>query len=138
MTNNPIDCVTACRKATLLACAEQCEEASGPDRELMYAAFDACLSRTAPSRPGTVTWTREWLRFQKLVNAEAWIDTAKMLIPAGHTFGLYPGGENLRLAQVWHVGRSYCGFGIDIPEARSPHDALALTASSLRAIAAAL
>lgn len=49
----------------------------------MYAAFDACLSRSEPSRPGTVTWTREWLRFQKLINAEAWLDAAMTLVPEG-------------------------------------------------------
>lgn len=65
----------------LLALADRVEKLTGPDREVMYEAFDACMSRRESSREGVIAWSREWLAFQKLVNAEAWLNAAMMILP---------------------------------------------------------
>lgn len=125
----------------LLALAEEAEKLTGPDRETMHAAFDACMSRTVPSGPGMVTWTREWLRFQRLVNAEAWLDAAMSLVPTKPFPELRPGKwwwsvDNLGCDA--HVAYENHDAGIPEYSACAATPALALCAAALRAQAEAL
>lgn len=123
-------------KAKLLALAEAVEKLTGPDREVMYAAFDACLPRTVPSEPNVVVWTREWLRFQGLVNAEAWLDSAMMLVPANSLWnvGTDIDGPYARVlppvGNGWTNSKEHYALAATMP--------LALLSSALRAQAEAL
>lgn len=63
-------------------------------------------------------------------------DAAATLMPEGHRHQVWHPEEGGVRVQVWREGTSYCGYGIDIPEALAATEAAAMTAAYLRAIVA--
>ena len=68
------------------------------------------------------------------------LDAARSLVPEGWEWRHWRQIEPLDPAHVgwtkvatWHPTRSYCGFGVDVPEAIARTLELALTAAALRA-----
>ena len=113
--------------AEIVRLAERVEQATGPDRELdvrislalsgvSYSDTDVADLLTVRDEP---TGYGRYRPADEYIPAHtASLDAAMTLVPSGHTFTLLPGGEDVRLAQVWRVSRAYCGFGVDIPESR--------------------
>jgi hypothetical protein len=63
-------------------------------------------------------------------------EAAATLMPAGHRHHVWRDEKGGFRVQVWREGTSYCGFGIDIPEALAATEAAATAAAHLRAIVA--
>ena len=72
--------MTQHNRETLLALAKRCEKATGPSFELFAEAFEATY--------GGRHLDLIWLRFNWLLEAEAWLDAAMSLRPEGRRWVL--------------------------------------------------
>lgn len=126
---------------TLIALAERCEKAKGPDRELDRAIADAIRP---PARPHVADLDAPPPGFGRgFMEGDLWgasytasIDAAMSLVPeVWGNVGTYP-WLGKQKAGVWQAGVSAPGNEKRPPVCYARTAALALTAASLRALAA--
>lgn len=119
---------------SLLQLAERCEAAEASEqRALLDEAFDAALGPRRVDKGGWTCWHDQWLRYRKMLNAEAYESAAMMLVPEGWHTGAYyqgPSGQphrwilrTIRDGETFYRGK----------EAKAAAPALALCAAALRA-----
>lgn len=103
------------------------EQADGPSRELFMAAYQVVHP---PPNWQSYGNPQAFARFMQLLNAEAWLEAAALLVPNGWRFGLSTDGLFVRgtcRAAVWEKGPP-----TEI-EWYAPTPALALCIAALRA-----
>lgn len=120
----------------LRALADRCEKATGPDLGLMREAYDACLPRQLPSSAGTIRWSRHYLRFSRLIEAEAWLDAAMTLVPEGFMWRVQSWPDGVNEAILEKGAGDFGAIDARHTETFAATPALALCAAALRARAA--
>jgi len=124
-------------RETLLALAERCEKAAGPDHRLDVLIENALGLAKFKRFPDTLIGDSDYIRCD-IKPLTASLDAAMTLVPDGHEFGFqvkrYHDGAGCEVG-VWREGDDGRSWSVDA-EAATP--ALALTAACLRARAEAL
>lgn len=97
--------MTSERAAALLALADKVEAASGPDRELMCAAYRAVFPEVSAGTWDAIDdWDARYDRFCAMLDVSAYIDAAATLVPEGWDYGVQCLGEDGSTASVWRHG----------------------------------
>lgn len=113
----------------LLELAERCEAATGPDRELMCAAFKAVFPEVSSGAWGAIgAWDTRYDRFSAMLDVGASLDAAMTLVPEGMSANL--GNDVQCWANIWHDIPAYDGLPFEGRAATLP---LAICAAALRA-----
>jgi hypothetical protein len=120
-------------RQALLDFADRVEDATaGEQREMLKSAADRVWGFAfAPEGMCPDAWVKRWVRFNRMLDAEAYESAVLMLVPDGHDFRVERFGENQMCGWVWVRGRF--DEGQLCPIASTP--ALALGTACLRAIA---